>query len=99
MCLNVFEDEYKLESIEEHAKFMWKEKHLKAISKAEKDERGQEVVEIGAHRKGIVEELEKAHIYIEELHKEIKEMKTKDENIKMLVGKLMERIESLERKN
>lgn len=35
------------------------------LSNLNKD--GLEVVEVGAHRKGIVEELEKAHIYIEQL--------------------------------
>jgi len=47
---------------------MWENKHLKAIPKAEVDDDGQEVVEVGAHQKGIVEELEKAHIYIEQLN-------------------------------
>ena len=68
----VFESDYELESIEEHEEFMWKNKHLKAIPKARTDEDGQEIVEIGSHRKGIVEELEKAHIYIAELSKHIK---------------------------
>jgi hypothetical protein len=65
----VFEPDYSLESIEEHAEYMWQNKHLKAIPAAKKDKTGQEVVEIGSHRKGIVEELEKAHIYIEQLNK------------------------------
>jgi len=56
--------DYDLESIREHADFMWKNKHLAAIPKAKVDENGMEVVEVGSHRKGIVEELEKAHIYI-----------------------------------
>jgi hypothetical protein len=63
----VFENDYKLESIKEHADFMWKNKHLKAIPRAKVDNQGQEIVEVGAHRKGIVEELEKAHIYISQL--------------------------------
>ncbi len=70
----VFEPDFKLESIREHADFMWKNKHLKAIPKAKVDENGREIVEVGAHRKGIVEELEKAHIYISQLHNRIKTM-------------------------
>jgi hypothetical protein len=50
---------------------MWANGHLKAIPKAMLDAAGQEIIEVGAHRKGIVEELEKAHIYIEQLHKRI----------------------------
>jgi len=70
----VFEPDYELESIEEHAEFMWGNKHLKAMPKAQVDENGQEIVEVGAQRKGIVEELEKSHIYIEQLLKRIKVM-------------------------
>ena len=73
----VFESDYQLESIEEHAEFMWNNKHLKAIPKAKVDENGMEIVEVGAHRRGIVEELEKAHIYIEQLHQRLKAMEEK----------------------
>jgi len=67
----VFEPGYRLETIDEHSRFMWESKHLKAIPKGKIDANGQEIVEVGAHRRGIVEELEKAHIYIEQLHKRI----------------------------
>ncbi len=70
----VFESNYKLESILEHSAFMWKNKHLAAIPDFRVDHNGQEVVEVGAHRKGIVEELEKAHIYIEQLYKHNKKL-------------------------
>ncbi|MDI6794767.1 MAG: hypothetical protein QME81_18190 [bacterium] len=60
----VFEPDYELETIEEHAAYMWKNKHLKAIPNAKLDEDGREIIEVGIHRRGIVEELEKAHIYI-----------------------------------
>ncbi|MBT3878859.1 MAG: hypothetical protein HON76_09455 [Candidatus Scalindua sp.] len=36
---------------------------------------GMEVVEVGAHRKGIVEELEKVHIYISQLEKMVDTIK------------------------
>ncbi|MHC4175533.1 MAG: hypothetical protein ACYTBX_09255 [Planctomycetota bacterium] len=73
----VYEPGYELESIEEHSEYMWQHKHLAAIPKAVVDDNGQEIVEVGAHRKGIVEELEKAHIYIEQLHKRIKALEEK----------------------
>ena len=95
----VFEDSYKLESIEEHTGFMWKNKHLPAIQKATVDENGVEIVEIGSHQKGIVEELEKAHIYISQLEKAINqqnliigELKKKTDN-----SDLTKRIEKLEK--
>jgi len=77
----VFEAGYKLESIDEHSEFMWQEKHLPAMPKIQKDENGREIVEIGARSKGIVEELEKAHIYIEQLHKENKELRDRLERL------------------
>jgi hypothetical protein len=73
----VFEPDYKLESIDEHSDYMWQNKHLMAIPKAEVNEEGLEVVEVGSHRRGIVEELEKAHIYIEQLHKRLKLLEEK----------------------
>ena len=77
----VFEDNYQLESIEEHAMFMWQNKHLPAIPKAAKDDNGDEIVEAGAHRKGIVEELEKAHIYISQLEQTINELTVRLEKL------------------
>ena len=68
----VFESDYQLESIAEHAEYMWKHKHLPAVPKVKRDSQGQEVLEIGAHRRGILEELEKAHIFIEKLNKMLK---------------------------
>ncbi|WP_040334091.1 hypothetical protein [Candidatus Magnetobacterium casense] len=68
----VFEPVYKLETIEEHKKFMFEEKHLKAIPKAKKDEMGQDIVEYGVHVRGILEELEKAHVYIAQMNDTIK---------------------------
>ncbi len=73
----VFESNYQLESIEKHAEFMWSNKHLKEIHKAKVDENDMEIVEVGAHRRGIVEELEKAHIYIRHLHQRLNELEKK----------------------
>ena len=67
----IFESDYQLESIEDHAEFMWSNKHLKAVPRTKVDENGMGIVEVGAHRQGIVEELKKAHIYIERLHQRL----------------------------
>lgn len=63
----VFEPAYTLESIEEHSDFMWNNKHLPAVEGRKVDENGREIVEIGARMRGLLEELEKAHIYISSL--------------------------------
>ncbi|MCP4697732.1 MAG: hypothetical protein GY862_12905 [Gammaproteobacteria bacterium] len=72
----VFEPDYLLESIEAHAEKMWREKHLPAVPKAQTDENGREILEVGAHRKGMLEELEKAHVYIEQLNDTIKKQQS-----------------------
>lgn len=69
----VFDADYALEPIEDHAKFMWSRKHLPGVPKACVDADGWEIVEIGSQRKGILEELEKAHIHIEQLHRRANE--------------------------
>lgn len=74
----VFEEDYQLESIEEHSDFMWKNKHLKAVPKMSMDEAGHQIIEVGANQRGIVEELEKAHIYIHQLYEKVQLLEEKN---------------------
>jgi hypothetical protein len=67
----VFEPDYDLLSIDQQARFMMTNKHLPAIPARQVDSEGREVIEIGAHQRGIVEELEKAHLYIVQLNSEL----------------------------
>ena len=71
----VFEPDYQLESIEEHASYMWKNKHLPAVGAGVNGENGKAVINVANRSQGILEELEKAHLYIEQLHKRIKNEK------------------------
>ncbi len=84
----VFGPGYELESIDKHSEFMWQNKHLPAIPKAMTDENGREIVEVGAHRRGIVEELEKAHIYIDQLHKQNMELETRIAKLEATVAQM-----------
>ena len=68
----VFAPDYQLESVEEHAAFMRTEQHLKGIPQGQKDNRGNDVVEYGSLFRGLVEELEKAHMYIAEIYELVK---------------------------
>jgi hypothetical protein len=86
----VFYPDYRLPSIEDHAAFMWDNKHLKAVGPASRDEQGKEFFTLGTDRRGIVEELEVAHIYIEQLNDRLKDLELKNEM-------LLKRLESLER--
>ncbi len=64
----VFDEDYNLESIESHAKTMWDKKHLPAVGPGEYAEDGRAVFRLADDQVGILEELEKAHVYIEQLH-------------------------------
>ncbi|MFZ5801462.1 MAG: hypothetical protein ACOY3D_08855, partial [Candidatus Omnitrophota bacterium] len=84
----VFSPDYKLESIEEHAAFMWKNQRLKGIPQVVKDKDGKYIVEVGAQSRGLLEELEKAHIYIEQLNKRIKANEQLEARVKALEEKI-----------
>lgn len=67
-CDAVFDpDVFKVESIDEHAEYMWKNKHLLGVGPTS-PELPFNVTEKTA---GILNELEKAHIYIEQLHQRL----------------------------
>ncbi len=70
----VFESDYALESIEDHAAFMWREKHLPAVAPATTNAAGQGLINVGARSQGVLEEVEKAHIYIEQLHERLERL-------------------------
>jgi len=72
----VFEPSYELESIDEHAEYMWDKKHLPAVGAALVDG-DQSQINVGAQQFGMLEELEKAHIYIEQLHNQIEELEAR----------------------
>ncbi|MEM8484848.1 MAG: ABC transporter C-terminal domain-containing protein [Bacteroidota bacterium] len=67
----VFSESYQLESIEAHAAFMWSEGHLPAVT-SEKALKENDLYDMAERREQILEELEKAHIYIEQLNNRIK---------------------------
>ena len=68
----VFSADFGLESIEDHARYMWENKHLPAVGPAAVDQEGLAVIDVANRSQGVLEELEIAHIYIEQLHESIK---------------------------
>jgi hypothetical protein len=84
----VFEPDYELESIEDHSEFMLEKGHLRAVPKATQDEKGKDVVEYGALLRGLLEELEKAHLYIASLDNVVKQQRTQ-------LSELSSRVEAL----
>lgn len=67
----VFEPDYPLETIEEHAAIMWEQKHLPAIASAKEIQAEGRGYRMSERREQMLEELEKAHIYIQQLHQEM----------------------------
>jgi hypothetical protein len=68
----VFDPGYPLESIDEHTSSMWEARHLPALPRAEVTADGKSVIDVGARTQGMLEELEKAHIYISQLNDRVK---------------------------
>jgi hypothetical protein len=87
----VFEPSYQLESIEDHAAKMWTKKHLPSVGPGEYTADGRAKFKLGAGRAGMLEELEKAHIYIEQLDERLK---MKDAELEAVTERLA-RLEAL----
>ncbi len=86
-CDAVFTPGFQIESIEEHARAMWEMGHLPAVGPTEPGEPFNVTEKLG----GVLNEIEKAHIYIEQLHRRLAD---KDEQIADLEARV-ERIEAL----
>jgi hypothetical protein len=92
----VFEPTYTVESIEDHAAFMWNNRHLPAVGARQVDEQGREFVEIGARMRGMLEEIEKAHVYISTLNERITEKDAELTKLARQNAELAERLARIE---
>ncbi len=72
-CDGVFKPDYPLESLEEHAAFMWENSYLPGVGPTPVDAPWN----IADKSAGMLNELEKAHIYIEQLHSSIKALENR----------------------
>ena len=98
-CDLVFDKSYDLESIEEHAASMWENKHLPTVGPTIENE----PFNLSEKTGRMLNELEKAHIYIDHLNSRLKEkenelvlMKSKIELMDNKYEMLAERLSSLE---
>lgn len=93
-CDGVFESDYNLPSIEEHAASMWANKHLPAIGPTPDGDR----ISFSLQQRhfGVLNELEKAHIYIEQLHKRVKDLRGSLESERARNDELEQRLARLE---
>jgi len=93
-CDAVFQPGYEIESIEEHAEFMWENSHLPAVGPTPE---GKAVpLNIQQRHFGVLNELEKAHIYIEWLNERLKEKDSQIAKIEQRNAELARRLARLE---
>ena len=90
-CDGVFAPDFEVESIEEHSAFMWENSYLRAIGPTA--EKGP--FNVTQKTGGLINELEKAHIFIERLNKDLK---SKD-NLLMEMQTRLARLEEILEKN
>jgi hypothetical protein len=77
----VFEADFDLESIDEHAEAMWRNKHLPALAPAQIGEDGKASIDVANRSQGVLKELEIAHIYIQQLHERITQLENRLEEL------------------
>ena len=93
----VFEPDFELESIEDHAAYMWENKHLPAVGAGKYDEDGNPVIQLGAAYAGLLEELEKAHIYIDQLNQALTEERKSGDELAARLARLEALVEAGDR--
>lgn len=86
-CDAVFSDDQPVETIEEHAAKMWKNSSLPAVGPTKENQ----PFNLTAKTGGMLNELEKAHIYIDQLNKRLSEREAQ-------LDKLAKRIDELEKR-
>ena len=99
-CDLVFDPEvFTPQSIDDHAAFMWENKHLEAIGPTGPGTQMNVTEKLG----GVIHELEVAHIYIESLHDQLKTQRaaleterTRNDAQKVLNAALLARLDALE---
>ena len=85
------------ETIEEHADLMWENGHLPSIKSWEEIE-NQGFYSISARSHEITTELEKAHIYIEQLNKKIKSLEKQNYEKDQVIKKQQQKLDDLKTK-
>ena len=86
-CDRVFDADYEMPTIAQHANMMWENRHLPAVGPTA--EKGP--MNLSKKVGGILNELEKAHIYIEQLHNRVQET----EKLETVIAELRAEIDLL----
>jgi predicted nuclease with TOPRIM domain len=75
---------------------MWENKHLPAV-KSEKQIEQEGKYDVYKRREQILEELEKAHIYIDQLNNKIKNLEKENSQLKNSQNEILKKIEKIEK--
>lgn len=92
-CDRVFDPGYDLPTIEAHAAAMWRGRHLPAVGPTPEDK----PFNLSKKTGGMLNELEKAHIYIDQLNRRLKDSEAQIARMKTENAQMTKRIERLER--
>ena len=83
-CDELFSPRGEVESIEEHAALMWENSHLPGVGPTTPGE----PINISEKIGGLINELEKAHIYIERLHERLVEEQSRNDALENRLARL-----------
>jgi len=89
-CDEVFDPGYEIEPIEDHAAEMWEKRHLPAVGPTTKGESIDLTEKVG----GVLNELEKAHIYIERLNDQLTEERQHRTSLEDRLARLEARLDT-----
>ena len=84
----VFSSNYKLRNIEDQAEYMWKNKSLPAMAKVKKHDKDRNTIEIVSQMNAMLEELEKAHIYISQLNERLGKLESENNALRKSIDDL-----------
>ncbi len=84
-CDLVFAPETEIESIDEHASQMWSNRYLPSVGPTIENM----PLNLSEKTGGMLNELEKAHIYIEQLHKRLERLEEEQAELKLIVKGLV----------
>jgi hypothetical protein len=90
-CDAAFQPGFPLESIEDHSASMWKNSYLPGVGPTPEGKGGINVFE---KTTGILQELEKAHIYIEQLNQQKKKLETEQAQLRDELANLRNLVET-----
>jgi len=87
----VFDEDYSLLPLAEQGRYMLENKHLPAVGRGNDD-----FVDLVSHQYGMLEELEKAHLYIQQLHETIRGLEEQSEAKDAALNEVLDRLDRLE---